>query len=98
MDIQGHVENAFWIGIVITLCAFVGLIVGYPIYKHVYASGAVEFCYTESTTEHVPTQPDVVLYTLYGFRAWRSDRTLSRNLTTMAQVREAADKYGCTLH
>lgn len=70
---------------------------GFPIIKSVQADGHVEYCYVDTERHQVPNQPDVVVYSLYGFRPWRNDRRIAPSLRTMDEVKDAAAKYGCEL-
>jgi len=69
----------------------------FPIYKSAAADGKVTYCYVETERHMVPNQADVVVYSVYGFRPWRTDRRLSPALSNMEAVRKAASEYGCEL-
>ena len=69
----------------------------YPIIKTVSADGKIEYCYVNTDRHPVVNQPDVVIYSLWGFRPWRSDRRISPNLKNLEEVKTAAETYGCTL-
>lgn len=87
--------------VISALPAMIGLsllaLITLPMCMMIFASGKVDYCYAGSTTYHTPTQTDVVIYDLRGFRNWREDRQLAQNLKSLDEVREAADKYGCEL-
>lgn len=94
MESFGDKVTAGVIGLVVL--AGVALL-GYPVVKTISAPGTVDYCYVETERHTVPNQADVVLYEVFGFRPWRSDRRIATNLANMDQVREAAAKYGCQL-
>jgi len=78
-------------------CALVVYAIAWPFYRAIVASGRIEYCYVSSYATHVPTLPDVISYNLIGFRDWREDRVLARNMSNLEQVKVAAATYGCEL-
>ena len=82
---------------IVVVCAL-GLVSIYPLVKTVFATGTIDYCYTTSETYTNPAAPNVVVYQLHGHRSWREDRTISRNLKSMDEVKAAAATYGCELH
>lgn len=77
-------------------CAMLAL-VGYPLYRTIFADGRVSYCYLSATQYHVPTMPNVVMYDVWGFRNWRSDRLIAQNLKSVEEAKSAAAAYGCEL-
>jgi hypothetical protein len=86
------VERALF-GLVIVILGLAGV----PIYKSVVADGKVQYCYVDTERHQVPNQADIVVYSLYGFRPWRTDRRIAPALKNMDEVRTEAVKYGCEL-
>ena len=86
-------------GITLAMALALGLVslVGYPIYKSIAADSRVEYCYVSTETYTVPNQPNVVMYHLWGFRPWRSDRDLARNLSSLEEAKKAAANVGCEI-
>lgn len=85
-------------GASIVLAIFTFLIIALMLgNKVVNASGQVEYCYVSTYTYHAPTQPDVVVYDVWGYRNWRPDRTVAQNLKSLDDAKDAATKYGCQL-
>jgi hypothetical protein len=87
------------VGSVVFGALALGLIalIAYPLVKCISADGRVEYCYVLTERHTVPNQADVVVYQLWGFRPWRSDRNISPALKSMEEVKAAAEAYGCNL-
>ena len=90
-------STTFGIAAPVALILAVLMLIGYPIFRAIAASGQIEYCYVSTSVWTVPNQPNVVMYYLYGFRSWRSDRIIAQNLVSMDEVRTSAQKYGCEL-
>ena len=84
-----------YFAITVSLCIVALIFI--PLYKSITADGHVEYCYVETFTHRVPSQADVVLYDLMGYRLWRPDHRLTQNMASMEDVKKAAAQYGCEL-
>lgn len=81
-------------------CAIILLLVGlitYPLYRTIVADGHVDYCFTDIHVYEVPNQPNVVLYSLWGFRPWCFDRRISSNLPSLEAAKAEADRIGCPM-
>lgn len=89
--------TAFAVTLAITLALGLVSLIGFPIYKSIAADGKVEYCYVSTETYTVPNQPNVVMYHLWGFRPWRSDRDMARNLKSLEEAKQVAANVGCDI-
>jgi len=97
MDAGDKFSSTFAIAMALVIVLGLASLVGIPIFKSITADGKVEYCYVENERTQVPNQPDVVLYQLYGFRPWRSDRRLAVNLPSLEAAKVEADRIGCPM-
>lgn len=88
---------AFGVTLAIALALGLVSLIGFPIYKSIAADGKVEYCYVTTEAYHVPNQANVVMYHLWGFRPWRSDRVMAQNLASPEAAKAEAERLGCTI-
>lgn len=97
MSAGDTVSTTFAVAVPIAVVLGLASLIGFPIYKSIAADGRVEYCYVETEQHHVPNQANVVLYQVWGFRAWRGDRRIATNLPSLEAARAEAERYGCSL-
>lgn len=82
------------IGVVVLAVLALGAI---PLYETIAVDGQVKYCFVTSTVWHAPDQANIVVYSLWGFRPWRSDRLIVQNVNSLDKVKAAADSMGCAV-
>lgn len=87
----------FWVPLVIAAAATIGSISAVAAYKTIFSDGKVAYCYVDTYTYHAPSQADVVIYDISGFRPWRADRKLAQNLKSLDEVTVAAKHLNCDI-
>ena len=97
MDTGDKFSATFGIAAAIVLVLGLASLVGIPLYKTIAADGRVEYCYVSTETYMVPNQPNVVMYHLWGFRPWRGDRDMARNLKSLEEAKQVASNVGCEI-
>ena len=87
----------FWVALVVTTAVTLGSIPVVTAYKAIFSDGKVAYCYVNTYTYHAPSQADVVIYDVSGFRPWREDRKLTQKLKSLDEVVAAAKHLNCEI-
>lgn len=88
-----QVHANIFFGCIVVVVMSVVLMIG----KCILADGRADYCVVHPEVYHVPSVPDVVVYSLEQHVPWRPDRFVGQNFKSLDEAKAAATAIGCEI-